>query len=168
MKKRNLSLLLFSLFLFLAACNIENEIKVYRIENIDFTLEGPLFEGANSGQYEHVVDLNQLFDNAQSSGNIKEAKLISCQIVSSDSSDFRNISSFVLQLTAEKADMIEIAVLNPVSGGKVANLKSSEKDIGVFFNQNKFILLIDASLKKDQEENLKFKANLVFEVKVNQ
>ncbi len=162
MKKINL-LFLFSIFLILLSC--KTETKNYTLQNIEFTVEGPLFEGSNSAQYEVEVDVNKI----QSADKINEAKFISCQLFAPDSSDFSNVSGFVLQLTGENSDMTEIALLNQVNGGSYVQLKpSSDKDISNFFKQNKFILLMDTYLKKDQEKNLKFKANIVFEVKVNQ
>lgn len=162
MKKINL-LFLFSIFLILLSC--KTETKNYTLQNIEFTVEGPLFEGSNSAQYEVEVDVNKI----QSADKINEAKFISCQLFATDSSDFSNVSGFVLQLTGENSDMTEIALLNQVNGGSYVQLKpSSDKDISNFFKQNKFILLMDTYLKKDQEKNLKFKANIVFEVKVNQ
>ena len=166
MKKFRLFFLLLSV-LVLSACKNKIETKTYTLENVEFVAEGPLFEGANSAQYEVVVDAAKLYAYGQTVDNIKEAKLISCELVASDSSDFGNVSGFVLQLTAENADMTEFALLNQVNGGKNVQLKASEKDAGNFFKQNKFILLMDTYLKQDQEENLKFKANIVFEVKIN-
>jgi hypothetical protein len=162
MKKLNL-LFLFSLILVLTSC--KTETKDYTLQNIEFTIEGPLFEGSNTGQYEVEVDVNKI----QSADKINGAKFISCQLTACDSSDFSNVSGFVLQLTGENSDMTEIALLNQVTGGTYVQLKpSADKDISSFFKQNKFILLMDTYLKKDQEKNLKFKANIVFEIKLNQ
>jgi hypothetical protein len=161
-------LFLISLFLLVfIGCKNKIETKTYILENVEFVSEGPLFEGANSAQYEVLVDATKLFANDKTSDNIKEAKLISCQLVASDSSDFSNVSGFVLQLTAENAEMTEFGLLNQVNVGKMVQLNPSEKDAAKFFKQNKFILLMDTYLKKDQEQNLKFKATIVFEVKIN-
>ncbi len=164
----NGKLFLFLLVLALSACKNQTYTKLYQLENIEFKIEGPLFEGANSAQYEVVIDKAKLLSEQQNIDNIKEAKLVSCDLVASDSSDFSNLSGFVLQLTAENSEMTEIALADKVNGGKSVKLKASDKEVTNFFKQNKFILLMDSYLKKDQEESMKFTANIVFEVKVNQ
>jgi len=160
-------LFLLFLILSLSACKNETETKLYQLQNIEFKIEGPLFEGSNSGQYEIKTDFAKLLGEKQNADNIKEVKLVSCQLTASDSSDFTNLSGFVLQLTAENAEMTEIAVIDNVKGGRNVQLKPSDKDLANFFKQNKFILLLDCYLKKDQEENLKITSNIVFEVKLN-
>jgi len=165
---KKVNLFFFLLVLALSACKNQTETKLYQLENIEFKIEGPLFEGSNSGQFELVIDKAKLFSEQQNVDNIKEAKLVSCELVASDSSSFSNLSGFVLQLTAENSEMTEIALADKVTGGSSVKLKASDKDVTNFFKQNKFILLMDSYLKKDQEENIKFTANIIFEVKVNQ
>lgn len=156
--------------LFLAGCQGSSSTKTYTLENLEFDIEGPLFEGPNSGQNEIRVDLSKVMENATDVSAIKGARLVSCTIKAAEASVFDQISSFVLQLTGENVDMTEIAVLNPLPAGsaQVQLQPSTEADLKDFFKQKSFIVLIDASLKQDMDANLKFTADLTFELDIKE
>lgn len=167
---RKLTFVWISAVLFILSGCQGSTSHTYTLENLEFELEGPLFEGPNSGQKEVQVDLAEVLKNAADVSAIKGARLSSCTIKASDPSVFDKVSSFVLQLTGDDAPMTEIAVLNPVVPGsaQVQLQPSKEAEVKDFFKQKSFIVLIDAALKQDQDDNLKFTADLTFELDVKE
>jgi hypothetical protein len=141
--------------------------KVYEIKDVELRVEGPLFDGPNSASSIHKVDLSQI---ASEASKIKGASLSKIVLTLPDSANFDMFSDFKFQLTADAADMVEAAQLNPVPAGKssIELQSSSEADLTEFFKLNEFIILIDGNLKEEYYDNLNFKADLVFNLKVSE
>lgn len=168
---KNLSVVLFVAFaLFFGGCKSEEKNQSIALNNIEFSLEGPLYSGSNPAQYTFKVDLKTLLgENYKEGATIKSASLKSAKIRSLDSAtSLENINSFVLSFASDNKDikMKELALLNPVpAGSKSAELKpSATATAEEFFGETQFYIVLDADLKNDIEANLSFAADLVFEV----
>ena len=150
----------------LAACSGQQETVPIELNDLEFTLEGPLFEGPNQGQYVVQVDLPALLgaDDLE----VRSARLSSATVVPYDSLGFANVRSFVLSLASDNPEvgMVEAAFLNPLGDAATqAELSvSKEADATAFFQGSTFYLVLDADFAADFEGNRSFKANLVFDV----
>jgi hypothetical protein len=150
----------------LAACSGQQETVPIELNDLEFTLEGPLFEGPNQGQYVVQVDLPALLgaDDLE----VRSARLSSATVVPNDSLGFANVRSFVLSLASDNPEvgMVEAAFLNPLGDAATqAELSvSKEADATAFFQGSTFYLVLDADFAADFEGNRSFKASLVFDV----
>jgi hypothetical protein len=154
-------------------CNSEKNNKTISLKNIQFELEGPLYSGSNPAQYKYEVDLKSILGKDYKEGaTINSAVLTSAQIKTADSNtNFSNINSFVLSLASDNKDvkMQELALLNPIlANSKMAELKpSTEANAKGFLKEKHFYIVLDADLKEDIEDNLKFTADLTFTINYN-
>lgn len=151
-------------------CSGPSTPVTYTIEDVTFVMEGPLFEGPNSAYATHTVDLSAVSRDSLpvSADKIKGARLLSATLQTADSMTFDLWSSATLQLTADEADMEEIAVLNPLPDGAstIELTASGEADVGDFFELSDFIIVIDGSLKEDWYDNFHFTGDFTFELQV--
>ncbi len=152
-------------FLILCCSCGEATKKTYRINQIDLTVEGPLFDGPNTLQATHVIDLNAIEPNLKAD-QIEAVKLIKANISTQDSIGFNNIRNFVLQLTSSDAKMEKVAVLNPVEKNlkEVTLNPSAESELLDNFQQKEIILILDADIEGDSENNLTYQGNFEFEI----
>ena len=105
--------------LFLTACGGSGKKATYKIEKAAFTIEAPLYSGANSAQSEHKIDLSAIKKELSiEDEEIKSAKLIKAVIYFQDSSSTDMANSIVLSLSGEHVNMAQIAVANPLEADK--------------------------------------------------
>jgi len=168
---KNLSVVFFvAIALFFGGCKSEEKNQSIALNNIEFSLEGPLYSGSNPAQYTFKVALKTLLgENYKEGATIKSASLKSAKIRSLDSAtSMENINSFVLSFASDSKDikMKELALLNPIpAGSKSADLKpSATATAEEFFGETQFYIVLDADLKNDVEANLSYAADLVFDV----
>ncbi|GAB1447372.1 hypothetical protein MASR2M44_03650 [Bacteroidota bacterium] len=171
-KIRNMKKISFLLFaasiLLLGACKNETKKITYTLDNLQFNLEGPLFEGPNTAQVPVQLDLAKITGIPKANGSqIKSVKLVGCEINAPEGQNFNPVSNVVLQLAADKVDMTEIALLNPIpqSSQSIAP-QPKANELSSFFQQGNIIVLLDATLIADQEESLSFTGKLSFELEV--
>lgn len=167
MKTLHLSTLILFAVLFIS-CGGGKTIT-HTLKDIEFTYEGPLFEGSNPAQYVVSVDLKSIFGSEFKEGmSVDRAILKKAEIFSVDTSGFSGISALVLSLASDNAElqMQELAVINPIKpDAKSAELvPSAEAEASDFFNEKQFYIVLDATLAKDLESNLKLKGNFEFEL----
>ena len=74
---KNLSVVLFvAITLFFGGCKSEEKNQSIALNNIEFSLEGPLYSGSNPAQYTFKVDLKTLLgENYKEGATIKSASL---------------------------------------------------------------------------------------------
>ncbi|MEN9638912.1 MAG: hypothetical protein RLZZ262_780 [Bacteroidota bacterium] len=153
-----------ALVVLLASCT-KTETKKYTITDVVITAEGPLFDGPNTMQANHIIDLNQLAPGFKAD-QIESVKLNKAEIRSTDSLAFNNIRNFVLQLTSADAKMEKVGVLNPVPKNSplVQILPAAEAEITDNFKQKDMIIILDADLEGDLDGNLSYTGNFEFEI----
>lgn len=163
--------IVFTLAAFMAfvqfSCSPNTEQATYKLENITFDFEGPLFEGPNMGQYTVKVNLPEQLDGVEAS-QVHQASLKSAAISAGEGTDFGLISSLVLQLASEDAEMVQAGVLNPIPEGSTeASLQpSTEAELTDFFKGESFILVLDAGLNEDLFENMQLKGTFEFNLEI--
>lgn len=152
------------LVLLITSCGTEVR-KNYTINNINLKAEGPLFDGPNTLQASHVVDLTSI-DPELKSDRIKSVRLIKASVTTTDSIGFDRIRSLVFQITSANEGLQQLAVLNPVPDGiNTADLNpSTEADVRKLFGQNELTFVLDADLEGDQDENMEYSGNFEFEI----
>ncbi len=160
---RNTIFILFAIVA-LSSCS-EGVSKTYTIENIELIAEGPLFDGPNTMQATHVIDLNQL-EAGLAAENIEAVKLTKATVSNTEGDSFNNIRNFVLQLTSADAKMEKAGVLNPIPKDTptVELTPAAEAELTDNFKQKELILVLDADLEGDREESLAFKGTFEFEI----
>lgn len=157
-------IILFLALICLGACK-EGTKKTYKINQIDLTVEGPLFDGPNTLQATHIIDLNSI-ESGLTGNQIEAVRLVKADISTQDSIGFNNIRNFVLQLTSADAKMEKVAVLNPVEKNQktVALNPSAESELLDNFQQKEIMLILDADIEGDSENNLTYQGNFEFEI----
>ena len=157
-------LILSIVFSFFFSCGTETK-KAYLIKDVILTAEGPLFDGPNTLQANHLIDLNAI-ESGLNAEQISGVRITKASISTEDSTGFDKVRNFVLQLTAADAKMERIAVLNPVQKGiKQAELNvSAESELKDNFSQKEITLILDADLIGDMESNLTYTGSFEFEI----
>lgn len=151
--------------LLLAACSGQGESVPLEFKDLEFTLEGPLFEGPNQGQYVMQVDPAVLLGSADA--EFASVRLASAVVTPGDSFGFDSVRSLVLSLASDNPEvgMVEAAFLNPLGDATdSAELTvSKEADATAFFQGSMFYLVLDADINADFDGNRNFKVHLVFD-----
>lgn len=150
--------------LFLTSCKEANK-KTYTITAINLVAEGPLYDGPNTMQATHTVDLSQI-ESGLLPDQIQSVKLTKAEVVSTDSIAFNNIRNFVFQVTSADAKMQKAGVLNPVPKNTplVIISPAAEADLKENFMQKELVLILDADLEGDLDDNLSYTGNFEFEI----
>jgi hypothetical protein len=148
----------------LASCS-EGIKKRYTIENIELTAEGPLFDGPNTMQATHAIDLSAIAEG-MSVEQIESVKLTNVSVSTTDSAAFDSIRNFVLQFTSADAKMQKAGVLNPVPKNTttVELLPAADAELADNFKQKDIIIILDADLEGDRDDNLTYTGNFEFEI----
>ena len=149
------------------SCSGSGKKGTYKIEKANFTIEAPLFGGANSTQAEHTLDLSAIKKElGLDDGEVKSAKLTKATIYFQDSASTDMANSIVMSLAGDNVNMAQLAVANPLEAGKkeVVLTGSSEAEIAAFFNQTMMYIVLDVDLKNDSESTLILTADLEFEI----
>lgn len=158
--------------LFLGSCGKGSKTQVASLNDLEFSYEGPLYEGPNTGQYAWKVNLKDLLKDQYSEGmKIKGAKILAAEIRDEDCEDcygFDVIKSLVLSFASNNKEipMQEVALLNPIDADKNAQSLnvSGEADLTDFLNENDVYIVLDADITEDIEDNLTLKANITLEL----
>jgi hypothetical protein len=148
----------------LASCK-QSVTKTYSIKDIVIAAEGPLFDGPNTMQANHIIDLSQI-EPGLTAEHIQSVKLSKASFHTTDSVGFDNIRNFVLQLTSADAKMVKAGVLNPVpkNSKMVQLLPAAENELSDNFKQKEMFIILDADLEGDLESNLSYTGELEFEI----
>ncbi len=160
---KKLTILSIVFFIFFSCANESK--KSYLIKDVILTAEGPLFDGPNTLQANHLIDLNAI-ENGLNAEQISGVSITKASITTENSTGFDKVRNFVLQLTSADAKMERIAVLNPVQKGiKKAELNvSSVGELKDNFSQKEITLILDADLIGDMENNLTYTGSFEFEI----
>ena len=92
--------------LFLVSCMREKVVITYEIKDLEFVSDDMVFEGSNTLQNTHALELasanglNQLTED-----QIKKVKLVKASLQTTDTSHFDNVNSIVLQISSDKTEM---------------------------------------------------------------
>lgn len=159
----NRLLVILALF-FLASCS-EGTKKIYTIEGVELVAEGPLFDGPNTLQASHIIDFNKI-ESGVKAEQIESVKLVKATVSTTDSAAFNSVRNFVLQFTSTDAKMQKAGVLNPVpkNTSTVELTPAAEAELTDNFKQKEIIIILDADLEGDRDDNLTYTGNFEFEI----
>lgn len=154
--------------LFLQSCGKGSKSQTIELKDLSFDYEGPLYEGANMGQYAWKIDLKQLLGDQYKEGmKIKGATLLKAEIKDEGCEDclgFADIKSLVLSFASnnKKVPMQEVAFLNPViAGSKTQALKTSnELELKKFMNEKEIYIILDADINRDWDGDFSLTGNI--------
>lgn len=158
--------------LLLSACGKGSKRQIVTLSDVEFSYEGPLYEGPNPAQYAWKVDLKTLLkDQYQDGMKIKGAKLLTAEIHEEECEDcygFDDIKSLVLSFATNNKDvpMQAVALLNPISAGKKVQALSisGEADLTDYLNESDVYIVLDSDLKQNIEANVTLKATITLEL----
>ncbi len=162
-------LFLFTIAFFMNGCVREKAVITYEINDVEFVSEDMVFEGSNTLQLSHTMQLAAAAGLEQlAEDQIKKVKLVKATLQNEDSLHFDNMNSIVLQLSSDKTEMTQIAVVNPVPQGldELNMTVAAEADVADAFKQPTIYLIADADVKNDTSVPVRFKASLTFEVTI--
>ena len=158
--------------LMITSCSGPGEMHEYAVNDLEFSLEGPLFAGPNSGQAEIAVDLTEVLGDAYVEGmRISDARLKSATVVPNDSLGFNQVNAFIVSFASDNEDvsMQEAAVKNPLEEGATeASLDvAAEAELGEIMEEGKVYVVLDADLAEDYwDGNRDFKLNFTLELTI--
>jgi hypothetical protein len=158
--------------LLLNSCGNGSKRQIITLSDVEFSYEGPLYEGPNPAQYAWKVDLKSLLkDQYQDGMKIKGAKLLTAEIRDEECEDcygFDDIKSLVLSFATNNKDvpMQAVALLNPIAADKQVQALniSEEADLTDYLNESEVYIVLDSDLKQDIEANLTLKATITLEL----
>lgn len=154
------------------SCSGPGEVHEYSVRDLEFTLEGPLFAGPNSGQAEIEVDLKEILGEAYADGmRISDARLTSAEVFPNDSLGFADVRAFIVSFASDNADvsMQEAAVKNPLEEGAVsASLDvAPEAELGELMKEGRVYVILDVDLLEDYwDGNRTFKLNYTIDLTI--
>ena len=158
--------------LMITSCSGPGEMHEYTVNDLEFSLEGPLFAGPNSGQAEIAVDLTEVLGDAYVEGmRISDARLKSATVVPNDSLGFDQVNAFIVSFASDNEDvsMQEAAVKNPLQeGASETSLDvAAEAELGEIMEEGKVYVVLDADLAEDYwDGNRDFKLNFTLELTI--
>jgi len=166
---KNIAIIAFGLFI-LGACRSADKTSKFRLENIEFIYNGPLYEGSNAAQYIAKIDLKEILGSDYEEGvEIDEAASKKAYVEIEEPQGCKDISAFVLSLAADNPDleMRELAVVNPIKsfGGKIKLKPSTSADATAYFAEKSVYVVLDASFVNDIDANVLVKGTFEFELK---
>lgn len=136
----------------ISSCSGPGEVHEWQQDALEFTLEGPLFEGPNSGQVTLALDLPATLGAAEGR-RVSDARLLSATIHPADSMGFGQVRSFVLSFASDNAEvaMQEAAFKNPVpeQAGAVALDVAAQAELGAHVAEDQVYLVLDVDLAED-------------------
>ena len=157
------------LLVFMSACQPQERSKTLVIDNIAIKAEGPLYEGANLSQGEVKNTLNAFAkENGITAEAIKSVQLKSLTISAVDSNSLDPFTSFNLQFASDQTAMVQAAAINKVEPGAKsinATIASQQEGLLELLKQDKFILVVDATVAKDTSMNINMIGKMEIEVK---
>jgi len=168
---RTIGIAAISIFM-VASCSGPGEIHEYSVNDLEFSLEGPLFAGPNSGQAEILIDLSEALGEGYVEGmSIRDARLTSATVVSNDSLGFANINAFIVSFASDNEDvsMQEAAVKNPIDASLTSESLNvaPEAELGEIMSDGKVYVVLDADLAEDYwDGNRDFKLNFTLELTI--
>jgi hypothetical protein len=135
-----------SAVLLLSACSASEETFTYEIKGKEFSIDQPT-PGANSAQIE--VNFDDIKAAAEAKGldaaKISKATLEKVELVAKEGQNLNGFESVLLQMTTPKADLSEVAILNPIAAGTTnASLTMAKNaEMSKYFTGEKLTLVLD-------------------------
>jgi hypothetical protein len=156
----------------MASCSGPGEVHDYAVNELEFSLEGPLFAGPNGAQNEILIDLADVLGEAYEEGmRISDARLKTATVFPQDSLGFAQINAFVVAFASDNEDvsMQEAAVKNPLEEGATEAVLdvAAEAELGEIMEDGKVYVVLDADLAEDYwDGNRNFKLNFTLELTI--
>ena len=158
--------------LLITSCSGPGEVHEYSVTDLEFSLEGPLFAGPNSGQTEISIDLADALGNDYAEGmRIRDARMKSATVFPNDSLDFAQINAFVVSFASDNEDisMQEAAVKNPLEEGaaQVSLDVAPEAELGEIMEEGNVYVILDVDFAEDYwDGDRDFKLNFILELTI--
>lgn len=133
---------------------------------------GPFFEGPNSLMVDYQLNMQDLLQKeGYSPQDIKSISIneIKVSLLDADSISMDAFSSAALSIVSSNEGMTSIASLNPVesSTNEITLISSDEADLGPFFNEGEFTMVLDWNFNEDDyRDELSSKINMNINVEL--
>lgn len=128
--------------------------QVVEVEGAEMVLEGPLFEGPNSGQITWSLNLPAVMgDDFNPDLKVVDARLVRAEVRAGDAMGFDQVRSFVLSFASDNEDvaMQEAAFVNPLPPdlNKVALEAAPNAELGPHLAEGQVYVVLDVDLAED-------------------
>jgi hypothetical protein len=130
----------------LSACSSSQESFSFEIKGKEFVLDQPT-PGSNTAQFE--IGFEEIAAAANAKGldasKISAVKLEKVELLSKEGQNLNTFESALLQLTTSKANLTEVALLNPIPAGTTnAKLNVAENaEMQKYFTGDKLTVVLD-------------------------
>lgn len=150
----------------LVSCG-ETELAAMKTQQIKIEVEGPLFEGVNTGTFD--FNFQDVLPEGKQKEAVEEALLKSVKIIV-DTASFPVPSSFTLSLASPNTSMKECGFLNEAklnSEGKYEIKLAKDQDFLSDVLQDKSqTIVVDFNIAEDWYDNYSIKAEIDWEIKL--
>ncbi len=154
--------------LFLVSCGSASvETFTYELKGKGFSVDQPT-PGPNSAQIE--IPFEEIKAAAEAKGldasKISVAKLEKAEIAAKEGQNLNGFESVLLQLSTAKANLTEVAVLNPIpSGSSNASLKIAENaEMSKYFTGEKLTIVLDMNAPDGDTLKHNLSLNAIFQL----
>lgn len=164
---------LLSLFALASMIACSGESEMIRIESpqLEMKAEGPLFEGANTATASWEFDLNTLLGQSLDQNlKLKNAKLISVDIILKDTEELPELEKMVFELTSKNTPMTRLGLFEGKINANVPfqlSLAAKQENLNSAFEDGKITFVGDFDLQEEEYwEDINFSLKAVFELEV--
>jgi len=156
--------------LFLAACGGKTKSLEHEVV-LNLNCSGPILEGSNTAAPEFKNFMDSLLKaNGFKAEQLQSVKLVAASLTTEDSAGFDVATTATMSMLTPKADIQEVAVLNPLpKGSKSITLKTSdERELRDYFSEQYISMVCDLNCAQDREADFNMKGNFRFRVLVKE
>lgn len=158
------------LIFIVVSCSKVKKQETLSTEPIEVIFEGPLFEGSNTGQYNLDGYAKRWLESYNASHGTKYkiafARLLKAEV---EVVDQPFLTTVVLHLASKNEAMKQLAVLNPINGnGWLSMTLGSDVEIGKFLKDQETVMVTDAGLSQDLDDNVTLRFKLSIGVSLNE
>lgn len=144
------------LLLGLASCGAPERLTM-ESGPVSLVAAGPLFEGSNTAQGTWTAGLEAfLAERGYSTGQLREARLVSARISGADSTSLRGIRSVSVQWVGGDLGMQQVAVRNPLPADSAAaqlTVAAEQRKLDELLRSGAITVVADLDLAADQESD---------------
>jgi len=140
----------------LAACGSKETLR-FESGPITLSAEGPLFEGANTAQGNWETGLAEfLKENGATLDQLKHARVVEATLAADSANGLNGIRSVSVMMATDAADMVQVAVLNPLpADAQTVTLSTAaeQKGLADHLRQNTITVVADLDLTADSDDD---------------
>lgn len=140
----------------LVLCSCQKQERLVHVSDpIELVASGPLFEGTNTAQAEWSHDLEAyLKEHGHTMKDLREARLTSATLSSTDSTGLHGIRSATVQWVGSGRPMLQMAVRNPIpqdSTTVLLTVATEQPDVAELLRTGPLTVVADLDIDADSD-----------------